>query len=108
MELSDITMILIDALTGDDNIPVIVSDLRAEIVEAQSRKVPLFGLDDLDKTDLFTLLTVLGREGLVERRPEGYVVSDAGRARARHLREHEATQVQGVEEAAQAALARVS
>lgn len=108
MSQSDMTMILIDALTGDENIPVIVSDLRAEILEARSRKVPLFGLDELDKTDLFTLLSILAREGLVERRPEGYVVSESGRARARELREHQGTRLRALHDAAQAALSRAS
>ena len=108
MEASDITVILIDALTGDDNTPIIVSDLRAEILEAESRKVPLYGVEQLDKTDLFTLLSVLGRQGLVERRPEGYVMSEAGRARARDLRAQEVPRLQALEAAAQAAIARVS
>lgn len=107
MSQKDMTMILLDALTGEENVPIIVSDLRAEILEARQRRVPLCGLDELDKTDLFTLLTVLRTDGLVERRPEGYVVSENGRTRARELREHQPHLGQ-LAEAAKAALARVS
>lgn len=109
MSQKDMTMILLDVLTGEDNVPVIVSDLRAEILEARQRRVQLHGLDELDKTELFTLLSVLRTDGLVERRPEGYTVSDSGRVRARELREHQPQPELGrLEDAAKAALARVS
>ena len=32
------TMILLDVLTGEENVPIIVSDLRAEILEARQRR----------------------------------------------------------------------
>lgn len=104
----DMTMILLDVLTGEENVPVIVSDLRAEILEARQRRVPLFGLEQLDKTDLFTLLNVLRTDGLVERRPEGYTVSESGRTRARELREHQQPHLGRLADAAKAALARAS
>ena len=69
----------------------------------------LHGLDELDKTELFTLLSLLRTDGLVERRPEGYTVSASGRARARELREHQPQPELGrLADAAQAALARAS
>ena len=108
MSQSDMTMILIDALTGDENVPIIVSDLRAQILEARQRKVPLHGLDELDKTDLFTLLSVLMNHGLVERTPEGFIVSEAGRARARESRAQQGPQLRRLADAAQAALSRAS
>lgn len=109
MSQKDMTMILLDVLTGDENVPVIVSDLRAEILEARQRRVPLLGLEELDKTDLFTLLNVLRTDGLVERRPEGYVVSASGRTRARELREHQQQPHLGrLADAAKAALSRAS
>jgi hypothetical protein len=108
MSQKDMTMVLIDVLTGDENVPIIVSDLRAEILEARQRNVPLFGLEALDKTDLFTLLSVLKTDGLVERRPEGYVVSANGRMRARELREHQQPHLGRLADAAQAALTRAS
>ena len=108
MSQSDMTMILVDLLTGEENVPIIVSDLRAQILEARQRKVPLQGLEDLDKTDLFTLLSKLRNDGLVDRRPEGYVVSDLGRARARELRAHKGTRLSSLVDAAQAALSRAS
>lgn len=108
MSQSDMTMILIDALTGDENVPIIVSDLRAQILEARQRKVPLHGLDELDKTDLFTLLSVLMNHGLVERTPEGFIVSETGRARARELRAQQGPQLRRLADAAQAALSRSS
>jgi len=105
---SDMTIILIDALNGDENVPIIVSDLRANILEARQRKVPLQGLDELDKTDLFTLLSVLTNHGLVVRTPAGYIVSDAGRARAHELREQQGPNLRRLADAAQATLSRAS
>ncbi len=107
MSQKDMTMILLDVLTGEENVPVIVSDLRAEILEARHRRVQLFGLEELDKTDLFTLLNVLRTDGLVERRPEGYVVSETGRGRARELREQQ-PHLDRLADAAKAALTRAS
>jgi len=102
-------MILLDVLNGDDNVPIIVSDLRAEILEARQRRVELFGLEELDKTALFTLLSVLRTDGLVERRPEGYTVSVSGRTRARELQAQQSQpELSRLAEAAKAALARAS
>ena len=109
MSQKDMTMILLDVLTGEENVPVIVSDLRAEILEARQRRVPLLGLEQLDKTDLFTLLNMLRTDGLVDRRPEGYIVSPSGRTRARELREHQQQPHLGLlADAAKAALVRAS
>jgi len=105
----DMTMILLDVLTGEDNLPIIVSDLRAEILEAHQRRVKLFGLEELDKTELFTLLSMLRTDGLVERRPEGYTVSESGRTLARELRQHQPQpQLGRLADAAKVALARAS
>jgi hypothetical protein len=104
----DMAMILIDFMTGDENVPIIVSDLRAEILEARQRRIPLYGLDDLDQTDLFTLLSTLKNDGLVERRPQGYVVNDSGRALARELRAQQEPHLRQLADAAQAALSRAS
>jgi hypothetical protein len=109
MSQQDMTMLLLDVLTGEDNVPVIVSDLRAQILEARQRGVPLVGLEQLDKTQLFTLLSVLRTVGLVERGPEGYTVSDSGRTRARALREEQPLPERDrLDAAAKAALARAS
>ena len=109
MSQKDMTMILLDVLTGEENVPIIVSDLRAEILEARQRRVQLFGLEELDKTQLFTLLSMLRTDGLVERRPEGYTVSDIGRVRARELRQEQPEpELDRLADAAKAALARAS
>jgi hypothetical protein len=101
-------MILIDVMSGDADVPILVSDFRAQILEARQRKVPLHGLDELDQTDLFTLLSVLKNEGLVERWPQGYVVNQRGRAKARGLRAQQGAHLGLLADATQAALTRAS
>jgi hypothetical protein len=107
MSQPEVAMILVDALTGEDNTPIIVSDLRAEILEARRRRVALHGLEDLDQTDLFTLLRRLMSLGYVERQASGYVVTPDGRGHARQLREH-LEGVRAIDEAAHVALTRAS
>ena len=82
----ELVLVLLEALNGESDVPVIVSDLRAAILEAKARKVPLGGLDQLDGTDLFTLLSGLASRGDVEREERGYVVSESGRQSAQLLR----------------------
>jgi hypothetical protein len=107
MSQPEVAMILVDALTGEENTPIIVSDLRAEILEARRLRVGLHGLEALDQTDLFTLLRRLMSEGYVERHPSGYVVTPDGRDWARQLREH-LEGVGAIDQAAQVALTRAS
>jgi hypothetical protein len=109
----DLVLLFVDALnTQGDRNPILISDLQAQIREANQLHIDVADLERLGATMLFHLLRQLVEVGLVERKYDGYLVTEAGRASAEELRTElgnaDADQVQLVETAAGRALDRVA
>lgn len=94
-------MILVDALLRESDAPILLPDLQGEIVEAKSRNASLGGLDRLRPSELYILLLQLESDGLLDRVPEGFIVTEAGRRRARQLRRRVPESLAVIDEAAQ-------
>jgi hypothetical protein len=104
----DLLLILLATLNGEQNVPVIASDLRAGILEGLLRKVPFRPLAATYEVDIVEQLRLLTRRGLAERRTNGWLATESGRATAEVLRASRMSAFRGLDAAVQVTLNRAS
>jgi DNA-binding HxlR family transcriptional regulator len=110
MSERDVVLLFVDALNraAGEATPILISDLRAQLLEASRRNFDVNELDRSSPTMLFHLLRQLVEDGLVDRNYTGYVLTQDGRASAAALRARDVQDVEALEQAARSALERVA